>query len=238
MKKLPGANCVQGMRHQRAFTLIEMLVVIGIIGLLAAMIIPLSGVVARKRIISRTQADISNLELAINAYKAKKGVYPPDNPSQPAGAYTNQLFYELWGMVVQSPLNPNDPLYTNTFNAKETIDANLLTKFFGSGASLVGIVNSSADTNEIYNLIPRLSASAIQNINTSANPVWVFVCASPGPTNGLPISVSTGQPANVFRYVSSNPTNNTTYDLWVDVLIGGKTNRICNWSTEPIIVGQ
>ena len=42
---------------------------------------------------------------------------------------------------------------------------------------------------------------------------------------------------NPFRYVSSNPTNNTsTFDLWVDVIVGGKTNRISNWSDKPEIV--
>jgi hypothetical protein len=40
-----------------------------------------------------------------------------------------------------------------------------------------------------------------------------------------------------FSYNSSKPTHNVnSFDLWVDVKIGGKTNRINNWSAQPEIV--
>jgi hypothetical protein len=33
-----------------------------------------------------------------------------------------------------------------------------------------------------------------------------------------------------------HPTNNTaSYDLWTDILIGGKATRICNWSSRPFV---
>jgi hypothetical protein len=36
---------------------------------------------------------------------------------------------------------------------------------------------------------------------------------------------------NPWRYNSSNPTNNPNgYDLWIDLSISGKTNRISNWN--------
>jgi hypothetical protein len=42
---------------------------------------------------------------------------------------------------------------------------------------------------------------------------------------------------NPIRYNSSSPTNNpNSYDLWIDVVIDGKTNRISNWSKERVIV--
>jgi hypothetical protein len=90
----------------------------------------------------------------------------------------------------------------------------------------------------VLNFIHTLNAAEIQNINTAANPVWVFATPSKGPTTGLPKASITGnQPVNVIRYVSSSPTNNaSTYDLWVDVLVGGKTNRISNWSKDPQLV--
>jgi hypothetical protein len=44
---------------------------------------------------------------------------------------------------------------------------------------------------------------------------------------------------NPWRYNSSNPTNNPgSYDLWVDVIIDGKTNRFGNWSKEPMLVNK
>ncbi len=216
-------------RDHRAFTLIEMLVVIAIIGILAAMIIPLAGVVAKSKIIARAKAQIASLSLSIDTYKLKKGVYPPDNTNGPAGAFTNQLYYELWGCLAV----PSQNLYTNLYNSGETISVTTLGSYFGAA----GIINSSADTNEVLNLFPRLNPADLKNIGVAGKPVWVFVNPSPGPTANLPSS--SGQPVNVIRYVSTNPTNNpNTYDLWVDVLIGGKTNRISNWSKEPEIVFQ
>ncbi|MEI9963171.1 MAG: hypothetical protein WDM76_19275 [Limisphaerales bacterium] len=42
---------------------------------------------------------------------------------------------------------------------------------------------------------------------------------------------------NPWRYNSANPTNNPgSFDLWVDILVRGKTNRISNWSKQPQIV--
>jgi hypothetical protein len=42
---------------------------------------------------------------------------------------------------------------------------------------------------------------------------------------------------NPWRYNSSNPVKNSkSFDLWIDVMVGSQTNRICNWSEQPLIV--
>jgi hypothetical protein len=42
---------------------------------------------------------------------------------------------------------------------------------------------------------------------------------------------------NPWHYNSSNPTNNPgSYDLWMDFISQGKTNRVSNWSKDPQIV--
>src|SRR3989442_13839952 len=71
------------LRGVRAFTLIEMLVVIGIIGLLAAMVIALFPRFADLKIRSRIKGEMGQLETAINSYNSKRGFYPPDNPKNP-----------------------------------------------------------------------------------------------------------------------------------------------------------
>jgi hypothetical protein len=41
---------------------------------------------------------------------------------------------------------------------------------------------------------------------------------------------------NPWNYNSSSPTNNPReFDLWIDIPIGGKINRISNWSAKPIV---
>jgi len=44
-----------------------------------------------------------------------------------------------------------------------------------------------------------------------------------------------GVQVNPWHYVSTNPTNNQNeFDLWMDVEWRGKTNRISNWTKDPV----
>ena len=64
-------NRINVMPRRRAFTLVELLVVISIIGVLAALIIPLAGSVARTKKINTAQAEMQQIETALENYKAK-----------------------------------------------------------------------------------------------------------------------------------------------------------------------
>ncbi|MBT7026644.1 MAG: prepilin-type N-terminal cleavage/methylation domain-containing protein, partial [Verrucomicrobia bacterium] len=81
---------------RRGFTLVELLVVIVIIGILASLVVGLSGTAGRKMRESRTRAELTAIGTAIESYKAKFGHYPPDNPKDPA---LNSLYYELTGCL-------------------------------------------------------------------------------------------------------------------------------------------
>src|SRR5437899_228468 len=78
--------------YEAAFTLVEMLVVIAIIGILAGLIIAVLPSVNEKKIRSKVIAERGAIESAIERYKLDKGFYPPDNTM-----YTNfpSLYYEL-----------------------------------------------------------------------------------------------------------------------------------------------
>jgi prepilin-type N-terminal cleavage/methylation domain-containing protein len=230
-------------RRRTAFTLIELIVVIAIIGLLAAMIFPVVGVVNRSKQLKTAQTQLQALQLAIDSYKTKLGFYPPDNTNNPA---INQLYFELMGTTNNGagPANPPNLWVTMDGSAKigtTTLPSNPynIVQVF----SVVGFANSStrahsddsgaAATTFINNLTPN----QVGLYDPATPDVKLLVCSVTWPLEKSQPSypVPKNPALNPWRYVSSHPTNNAgSYDLWVDLVIAGKTNRVCNWSTQPI----
>src|SRR5664279_2058716 len=66
-------------RHAPAFTLTELLVVISIIAVLAAFTVPVLSAVKRRQNINKTQAEMGQLQAAIDSYHAAYGFYQPGN---------------------------------------------------------------------------------------------------------------------------------------------------------------
>jgi prepilin-type N-terminal cleavage/methylation domain-containing protein len=209
-----------------AFTLIELLVVIAIIALLAALVMPITGAVNKAKIRKKTTAEMEQLVTAIENYKAQMHVYPPDNPGNTK--FINQLYYELSGTSVANGI------YT-TLDSSSTIDSTTFGAAFGP--NVTGFINASKAggngdegvTAKKY--IKDLKAPQIAEVGGAK-----ILVASVGWTGDATLAPISGTTLNPWRYNSSNPTNNPgTYDLWVDVMVAGKINRICNWSKEPLI---
>ena len=223
-------------RRLAAFTLIELLVVIAIIAILAAMIIPISGAVAKRRKITVAQTQLKALELAIDGYKTKLGFYPPDNATN---VIVNPLYFELMGTTNDGAGKPAPTLWVTLDGSAQigTTTTPTITSVFGS--NVMGIANSAtraktddqgaAATSFINNLTPNQIGAL-----DSAGLVKILVCSVEWPPDKNPAPIP-GTLLNPWRYNSSHPTNNTaSYDLWVDVVVGNKTNRVSNWSTQPI----
>ena len=91
-----------------AFTIVEVLAVISIMALLAALVIGLQGRVKGKAEESRLMTEMAGIELALENYKAANGNYPPSNPwgskAYPvadwsgAAGQDNQLYLHLVGL--------------------------------------------------------------------------------------------------------------------------------------------
>jgi prepilin-type N-terminal cleavage/methylation domain-containing protein len=235
------------LRARNAFTLIELLVVIAIIGILAALIFPAAGAIKKRAIITKVQTELDQVIVAIDIYKEKIGTFPPDNPGQPA---LNQLYYELLGTVLT-----NSNYETLDKAARIPVGAASFARAFSGvdannnpvPSTVSGFVNCTRGGGE--EVLPAKSflrslkpGQYVAGVNNSIA-IRLLTCSVQWPKN-LPAVVSTFTPddrsvnPNPWRYNSSNPTNSPgSYDLWVDVMIGGKTNRISNWRKQPLPVG-
>jgi prepilin-type N-terminal cleavage/methylation domain-containing protein len=231
-------------RHQLhgrrgAFTMIELLVVIGVIAILAGLIMGAAGIMSSKARQKRVEAERDTLLIAIQRYKQDKGSYPPDNPGNPA---KSQLFYELTGMVATlgangAPVSFKSPVTGEVFQVSD------LTTIFGPAVQ--GFVNASADPTQIKNYFDKVSIKGRTATFTAGARTYTLFGV---PVKGPPAEEMTGNDGSrisPMNYVSTNPTNNPdSYDLWIDVIYGGGTtnvagvnraifNRINNWSQTP-----
>jgi prepilin-type N-terminal cleavage/methylation domain-containing protein len=74
----PARPPLQGRTLNRAFTLIELVIVMAIILVLAGLILATSNYVQKKGYRSRAEAEIAAISAALENYKADNGVYPRD----------------------------------------------------------------------------------------------------------------------------------------------------------------
>ncbi len=209
--------------------MIEVLVVIAIIGVLAALVIPLTAAVSRKRAEARVKSQLQELITAIDAYKARFGHYPPDNvvgrsaTFTNVNAVTNQLFYELTGTVVDDRTSS-----FRTPDHQETVTVETVRRFFNTD----GFVNSGATRADARNFLEKLRSDRYAEVSTKPDvEVLVVPIAWPMARNDHPVPSVKG--LNPWRYISSSPTNNPgSYDLWAEFVEGKKIKVISNWSRD------
>ena len=245
MKCQTSMRRVFAARRLGGFTLIELLVVIAVIGILASLIVGISGVATTKARLSQSKALLYNMATAIDNYHADMGSFPPDSKFRDGtvNTVTNQLFSELTGSVYAER-----GTYLPQSGAAQ-IGSATLNRFFG----VDGFQNVARRDTEVKGYL-ELSASQIGDI--SLNPeVKILTAPIPWPLQplrgsfqnvlgqSLPMEslrpVKSQVPSlhrvNPWQYRSSglNRFNQQSYDLWVDLVIGNKVYRVNNWSTQP-----
>jgi len=215
------------MRQQRniiAFTLIEMLVVIGIIAILAAMITGVAIRVAEAKKIKRVDVEKNRLATAIEAYQAQMGSFPPDNGNNVrdrlidnrASSATNQLFYELTGPTCldcdNTPPPPN-PTY-QAFDNSQIKSNEYFTAFNRNG------VLNSIQPKRFYNPPPKQVEYKSNFVANAANANVLLV----------PVDLN-GNANNPWHYDSSstNRHNIESFDVWAVFSVGSKIVTNGNW---------
>jgi len=219
-----------------AFTLIELIVVIAIIGILAGLVLPVIGAVNKKKQISLAQTQLKDIENAIEGYKTKLGFYPPDNTNN---VVQNQLYFELLGTTNDGVGKPAPQLWVTMDGSAQigtTTTPNISATFNVSGFANTSTRSHSDDAGTAAStFLNNLTPNQIGLLDPANQQVKILVCSVVWPQDKTPPPIPLNPQLNPWRYNSSHPTNNTaSYDLWVDLVIRGKTNRISNWSTQPI----
>ena len=92
--------------HASAFTLVEMLLVITIIGILAALVIPKMVGRSEQARVTAVHADLSSIKTALDAFEVDNGYYPksmqdllqqPNNAKNWHGPYLDKVPQDPWG---------------------------------------------------------------------------------------------------------------------------------------------
>jgi prepilin-type N-terminal cleavage/methylation domain-containing protein len=227
-------------RSRLAFTLVELLIVIAIIAVLAAMLFPAFSAVKKSATLRKVKGEIRRVEAAIDSYHGKYGHYPPDNRLG-TGQEVQPLFYELVGT---RKILANGVDVFETLDRSEQIPTADVKAGFLNG-NVEGFVNctkgsddeAASAKNFLPGLKPGLYGFTINGgkrvVVLTSSVAWPGAELSPAPYHPVPNSPG----MNPIRYNSSSPTHNPkSYDLWVDIILSGKTNRISNWSDSPEIV--
>ena len=174
-------------RSQRAFTVIELLVVMAVIIVLAGLILGTSGYVQKKGARSRAEAEIAALSAACESYKADNGTYP-------SGSDTVAL-------TATATVN-NDPI-TGSY-AKATLQ--LYTLLSGDTAH----DGTAATTKSYMQFKPQMLGRAKRSDPISASNAVSSIADPFGNSYGY----STSKNPDVNPDASTAAGYNPTFDLW------------------------
>jgi len=202
-----------------AFTLVELLTVIAIIGVLAAFILAVAGGVKKTEYISTATAQMNKIEAALERYKSQYGTYPPSGTN----VLVNPLYYELVGTSHTNTANPG--LFT-------TLDGNANgdPTFFG----MSGFINcdksgSGGDNGAVaVDFLAELKPNELGSVSNNTTTNFLLVVSVGGPDVGYGPAYG----YNPWRYAYPGTNNPNSYDLWAQLVINQKTNLICNWSSK------
>ena len=207
----------------RGFTIIELLVVIAIIIVVAGLVVGLGGVATSSQRTKRAEAEKARLVTLIDIYKSKIGIYPPGtNVNYP---HLNTLLYELAGAKrVTNGVSPSGVSYSAANPGFETkFQTNASSELYAA-FRIKGVINSfdpfavNDDPIDVKRLLKNLKPDQFASVVSGTLSLVV------------PVDGPNGKP-NPWNYlVGSDAVHNpSSYDLWVDIIAGGKTVRIANW---------
>jgi prepilin-type N-terminal cleavage/methylation domain-containing protein len=154
-------------RHSAAFTLIELLAVITIIGILAGLTLGAAGAVRRHGASSTAKAEVAALQAACDRYFADNNLYPSNTSVDPL-TKTNPSTYTAAGQA----------LFTNLLGSATLRAAPTSKRYFEPKPAMV-FTNSSPN----YLIDPWGYAYGYNSDSTNAPLIWSTAGTTKGETN-------------------------------------------------------
>jgi prepilin-type N-terminal cleavage/methylation domain-containing protein len=197
-------------RSRLAFTLVEMLTVITIMSIIAAMVVTMAQNASQKKKIVAVNGEKEKLITMIENYHNKLNFYPPDNPllslnvsnaNYDGLAATNPLIYELTGATNFGGTN------LAVFNTNS-----LSTTAYNAVFNREGVANGDAlEPHNFFQPPPTPKEYAALATNQGARLYGLIV----------PVELVPGNTNNFWHYDSSTTRrhNMTSYDLWGEFYI-------------------
>jgi prepilin-type N-terminal cleavage/methylation domain-containing protein len=202
-----------------AFTLVELLTVITIMGIVAALVVTMGQAAAQKKKLVAVDGAKHRLITIIENYHNKLNYYPPDNGALVSNtlsgynygtwAATNPLIYELTGAT-----NFNDGANLALFNT-----ANVTSLDYAKVFNRAGVGNGDAlEPHNFFQPGPSPKEYAQYAIFGTNR-----ICGLIAPTELVP-----GNTNNFVHYDSSttNRHNMNSYDIWFEFSIGTKNGKL------------
>jgi prepilin-type N-terminal cleavage/methylation domain-containing protein len=208
-----------------AFTLIELLVVIAIMAILAAFTLSVLYGVGKLKVVNTATAELEQIQTALDDYKTQYGSYPPANP---LNYKLNPLYYELLGVT-----NVNGQF--ETLDSASTVPVATYNTTFGVGGAInCGKPGNDAEAAKARSFLTGLKPNRIGQYPVGNSSVGLLVTSAPAQDSAYqPLGVVG---LNPFCYAYPGTNNPTGFDLWIDLKINGKTNRVCNWRKGAFVL--
>jgi general secretion pathway protein G len=138
-------------RFQKAFTLVEIMVVVVVIGIIAGLVLAAAGGVQKKAARDQAKAEIKTMAIALERYKADRITYPGfTNPSQTAlfTNLTNYMTFKTSQVTNNQVLDPYG--YPYWYRSPAAASSTMLSESFEIWS--VGANGKSGLTNQTPNL--------------------------------------------------------------------------------------